>query len=299
MNFFNEAMSQDLPCITVQPVSAILTDCKELLGRLDTYVVVKCGHQRLKTKTHTKGGRSPEWNDSLVLKLRPSDTSIRVKVRDTRSLKWDSHIGGTVIPLFDLFIKGKIDKEYEITRKSKVVGKIRLVLHTGDKLKSPCVDKKEFQLSKAEKQLSNLSIGMGSLYTIDNPFALLSQNHNDLLRQSNLKSMDSSEEMSYGITKGAWSQAFEDGAYRHHQSLIVSLPPPSFTSHSLEASTLDGTLDSRPSKENEARNREMAQKLLAMNLLSPFIADLAHQASMSSVSTEISQTLINNRCTNW
>ena len=48
---------------------------------MDPYVIVQCGSQKRKTRTHQQGGKRPLWNDSFTF-ANPKSQSLKFAVWD-------------------------------------------------------------------------------------------------------------------------------------------------------------------------------------------------------------------------
>jgi Ca2+-dependent lipid-binding protein len=44
--------------------------------------LIHCGTQKLKTKTHSNGGKNPKWNEELKLEVNSNDEEVLVEVFD-------------------------------------------------------------------------------------------------------------------------------------------------------------------------------------------------------------------------
>ncbi|GAB4820239.1 hypothetical protein N2152v2_007285 [Parachlorella kessleri] len=82
----------DLDCLVV--CGNNLEDI-EPFGRMDVYVVLELAGQRFQTKTHTDGGRNPDFNERFrfVNVIPKYATELRVKVMDKNMMLSDKEIG--------------------------------------------------------------------------------------------------------------------------------------------------------------------------------------------------------------
>uniref|UniRef100_A0A7S0RWS8 C2 domain-containing protein n=1 Tax=Chlamydomonas leiostraca TaxID=1034604 RepID=A0A7S0RWS8_9CHLO len=56
---------------------------KDLLGKQDPYVIVQCGHQTVRTRTATDGGKNPVWNETFKLSvINENDINFTIKDDD-------------------------------------------------------------------------------------------------------------------------------------------------------------------------------------------------------------------------
>ncbi|KAG2486404.1 hypothetical protein HYH03_014980 [Edaphochlamys debaryana] len=70
---------------------------KDWFGKQDPYVVLKCGSQTYRTKTHTDGGRNPVWNETFHMNI-INDNTIELTIKDS-DVGRDDIIGTAVVPL--------------------------------------------------------------------------------------------------------------------------------------------------------------------------------------------------------
>jgi len=99
----------------------------ELVGKMDPYVVLKCGKEEFKTKVQKKAGTNPTFNQSFIFNLEGKEDALHVNVLD-EDLVSDDHIGRADINLANLV---KTDKPvaYQLVNKDdfkKVTGELIL-----------------------------------------------------------------------------------------------------------------------------------------------------------------------------
>ena len=73
----------------------------ELIGKMDPYVVLKCGKEEFKTKVQKKAGTNPTFNQSFIFNLEGKEDALHINVFD-EDLVSDDHIGRCDIPLHKL-----------------------------------------------------------------------------------------------------------------------------------------------------------------------------------------------------
>jgi len=85
---------------------------RELIGKMDPYVIVKCGDEKFKSQVNKNGGRNPNWNQFMEFNLKEEDakTPLRFEVYDYKHLAEDRQVGRADIPL-DMLIKHAGGKE--------------------------------------------------------------------------------------------------------------------------------------------------------------------------------------------
>ena len=54
----------------------------ELMGKMDPYVVIENGDQKVKTATHDEGGKTPEWGEHFELEIADTKNMLQIKVCD-------------------------------------------------------------------------------------------------------------------------------------------------------------------------------------------------------------------------
>jgi Ca2+-dependent lipid-binding protein len=88
--------------IKVTCISAQLTHDTEMFSNMDPYVVVQCGSEKRKTRTHQEGGKRPQWNDSFSF-ANPKSQQLKFVVWDEDNVT-DDLVGEGVIDI-DKFAK--------------------------------------------------------------------------------------------------------------------------------------------------------------------------------------------------
>ena len=79
VNFGEDALNGVLK-ITV--ISARLERDVELTGKMDPYVVIKNGKEKVQTTTHDNAGQNPEWNQTFEIYIRDTKKLLEFTVRD-------------------------------------------------------------------------------------------------------------------------------------------------------------------------------------------------------------------------
>jgi Ca2+-dependent lipid-binding protein len=111
------------PHLVIRPIRAELTRDNDLFGKMDTFVELLVNGQEYHTAIAQKGGKTPAWNDSLVVPLN-GDGAVRLIVWD----KDDSHndlVGEANLNLYQLAQQGP-QQVIELLFKGKSAGKVFL-----------------------------------------------------------------------------------------------------------------------------------------------------------------------------
>jgi len=98
--------------LEVHVISARDLRDRELLVKMDPYVLVKCGDEKFKSQIHKNGGTHPTWNQFMEFNLKEEDAKnpLRFEVWDYKHLAEDRQVGRADIPL-DMLIKHAGGKE--------------------------------------------------------------------------------------------------------------------------------------------------------------------------------------------
>jgi Ca2+-dependent lipid-binding protein len=107
--------------LVVKPLNAKLTRDTEAFGKMDPYVSVSLGSQKLKTQVNKDGGKTPVWKDVLTFQRRTED-KILIEVMESDSAG-DDMIGQATYPMSNLISKkGKATETLKIYFKEKECG---------------------------------------------------------------------------------------------------------------------------------------------------------------------------------
>ncbi len=90
---------------------------RDVFGRMDPYAVVTCGGQRVRTKTHTDGGRNPVWGQSFQFNV-INENTVEVELYDSDTLSRDDRIGSCTVDLSRARMNGS-DSQQAAVRTSK------------------------------------------------------------------------------------------------------------------------------------------------------------------------------------
>ena len=74
--------------VKINCISAQLTRDTETFSNMDPYVVVFCGTEKRKTRTHQEGGKRPVWNDTFTFS-NPKSQQIKFAVWDEDNVSDD------------------------------------------------------------------------------------------------------------------------------------------------------------------------------------------------------------------
>ena len=257
----------DTPKITVRLLAAQLQNGGPMFGTQDPYVVVKCGDAVFKSAVHAQGGQSPKWNDTATFRVASDVLTLKLSVKDRQAYKWDAHIGSVVVQLNQVFAKGVVHRWFDLRDKETVIGKILVQI---EKVGSVTPKSITPRLSKV-RSLSQIKE--------DNPMTLLRNSYSFMIspeEKKDKKNWDS--RTSNGVPEGAWELAFGQGAFKRHKSV-----------HNIKVDDIEGTNKNKDLKkdvpemnpeERIKKNMIMTQMLMSLNLISPYMKDLALKAQM-------------------
>lgn len=125
--------------IVIKPTTAHLEHDKDLLGKMDPYVIFKINGAKQRSKVHRSGGKRPVWKESFLFEVLPGQSDVRITVKDKDRFKWDDHIGSCNVDLLEATKLGKSDLWYELFRKGKKTGSIHLIIATKEYMdNNPC-----------------------------------------------------------------------------------------------------------------------------------------------------------------
>ena len=93
---------------------------------MDPYVVIKNRQQVLRTKEHTDGGKTPQWNETLTLDVKYVGDDITMDVVDSEAVGSDERIGTATIKLSSMCVVGGLDEWWSVAYKGKKAGQLHL-----------------------------------------------------------------------------------------------------------------------------------------------------------------------------
>ena len=110
-----------------------LRDC-ETFGKMDVYCtldyIVENEAKKLKTKTHSRGGTAPVWNDKFDIILKNTNTTdlLTLTVFDAETFGSDDLVGSCAIEFSKLknTLFGGLDTWFDIKHDGKDAGKVHL-----------------------------------------------------------------------------------------------------------------------------------------------------------------------------
>lgn len=114
--------------IVIKPTTAHLLEDKDLIGKMDPYIIFKLDGNKQKSRVHRSGGKRPIWKETFEFDVHPGKSDVRVTVKDKDRFKWDDHIGSCNVDLLEATQLGKSDLWYELFRKGKKAGSIHLII---------------------------------------------------------------------------------------------------------------------------------------------------------------------------
>ena len=99
----------------------------EIFGTQDPYVVIRNRYESKRTKTHTDGGKEPEWNEEIELDVKYIGDDMELEVKDDNVILADEVLGVATIKMSSLCIPGGIDDWWEVAVNGKKTGAIHLI----------------------------------------------------------------------------------------------------------------------------------------------------------------------------
>ncbi|GJP38721.1 hypothetical protein CLOM_g23142 [Closterium sp. NIES-68] len=101
----------------------------EVYGKQDPYLVLQCGDQQHRTKTHRDGHLTPVWNETFQVQLKAGVDAIKCGVWDQNKIGKDVLIGQCSVNVQPALTAGVWDTWHPLfTKKQKQKGNLRLVL---------------------------------------------------------------------------------------------------------------------------------------------------------------------------
>jgi hypothetical protein len=98
--------------LRVKILGAQLVKDKDIIGKMDPYVILTVGSQKYQTRVANGMGRTPIWNDEFILNVSPHDV-IQLKVYDS-DIGIDDFVGETKIPVSQLGQAGVVDNYFPL-----------------------------------------------------------------------------------------------------------------------------------------------------------------------------------------
>lgn len=111
------------PQVIIRPVRAELSRDNDTFGKMDTFVELLVEGKEYQTSICYKGGKTPFWNDSIILPM-TGDGAIRLVVWDKDDSQNDL-VGDANLNLYQLAQQGP-QQVYELMHKGKSAGRIFL-----------------------------------------------------------------------------------------------------------------------------------------------------------------------------
>ena len=94
---------------------------------MDPYVLIEYLGNKIKTKTHTDGGKNPVWNQQIDISVGSLQDDMRLTVMDDNTMG-DDPIAYCNLKLSSLCINGGVSDHFSLTWKDRKAG--TLTLHT-------------------------------------------------------------------------------------------------------------------------------------------------------------------------
>jgi hypothetical protein len=111
--------------IIFKPIKATLLNESDSFLKMDPYCSIIVGSQEATGKVCKNGGKSPHWEDSLILR-RQFEPSCLLKIKDKEWFKSDSTLGLVEIDLREIESQGRLTKWYKLSYDNKPAGEILL-----------------------------------------------------------------------------------------------------------------------------------------------------------------------------
>lgn len=107
--------------LRVRPIDAHLTHNTDFLGKMDPYVIIYYGGQKLLSSVHIAGGKNPQWADILQFQVTP-DRQMTFEVWD-KNKKVDDFVAQGHENITDvLFKSGNYTKKIPLMYNGKDAG---------------------------------------------------------------------------------------------------------------------------------------------------------------------------------
>jgi len=117
--------------VVFKPIEANITHNTERLGKMDPYCLFHVGTQKIKGQVCKKGGKHPQWEDSIVIPITNQPTCM-VDLKD-KDLFHDDKIGTFEVDLREVETQGRLKKWYPLFYKEKPAGEILVeAIYAGD-----------------------------------------------------------------------------------------------------------------------------------------------------------------------
>jgi len=93
---------------------------------MDPYVVIKYRQEVLKTKEHTDGGKTPQWNETFEIDVKYVGDDVRIEIVDSETIGKDEVIGFADVKLSSMCMQQPLDEWWSIQHKGKKAGQVHL-----------------------------------------------------------------------------------------------------------------------------------------------------------------------------
>jgi len=110
--------------LIIRPLEAKLIHNTDLFMKMDPYCKFKIGKEKVKSKVHKKGGKTPVWTDTLTLKREIGDDILKVEVKDKDTFTRDDVVGKGILNLHDIPSFIPISKWVPLFYKEKHAGDV-------------------------------------------------------------------------------------------------------------------------------------------------------------------------------
>ena len=117
--------------VVFKPIEANITHNTELIGKMDPYCLFHVGNQKIKGQVCRKGGKHPQWEDSITIPITNQPTCV-VDLKD-KDIIHDDKIGTFEVDLREVETQGRLKKWYPLFYKEKPAGEILIeAIYAGD-----------------------------------------------------------------------------------------------------------------------------------------------------------------------
>lgn len=136
------------------------------LGKQDPYCIIKAGDQKFQTRTHKKGGTSPEWNEAFIFNCFgvPASTNLDFELYD-EDIGLDDKIGTVQLQLRKV-VEAKGKCSYDVMTKRLLGTKAKGNLFVTTKFEGILVDKLTINVVGASQIRDRDVIGKQDPYCI-------------------------------------------------------------------------------------------------------------------------------------
>ena len=111
--------------LKITVINARLERDVEVVGKMDPYVVIANGKNKVKTTTKDDAGQVPEWNETFEIDIKDTKKLLEITVRDSQTFT-DRDIGATSIRVDKLTEGSTIEKGWPLKFGKENAGTLNL-----------------------------------------------------------------------------------------------------------------------------------------------------------------------------